>query len=90
VTGTEAVGSSEMTIRSFFFIATNMSASHLVLAVCLISMNSSAPVTHLLLKIFWVVARRQFLVYVQRFGITCLSHLGHTPKIDAGQQPKKF
>jgi hypothetical protein len=29
----------------------------------------------MLLKMFWVVARRQFLVYDQRFGITCLSHL---------------
>jgi hypothetical protein len=29
----------------------------------------------MLLKIFWVVAPRQFLVYNQRFGITCLSHL---------------
>jgi sorbitol-specific phosphotransferase system component IIC len=28
-----------------------------------------------LLKIFWVVTRRNFLVYDQRFGITCLSHL---------------
>jgi hypothetical protein len=24
---------------------------------------------------FWVIARRHFLVYDQRFGITCLSHL---------------
>jgi hypothetical protein len=30
--------------------------------------------SQLLLKIFWVIARRQFLVYNQRFGITCLSH----------------
>jgi hypothetical protein len=29
----------------------------------------------MLLKSFWVVARRQFLVYDQRFGITCLFHL---------------
>jgi hypothetical protein len=29
----------------------------------------------MLLKIFWVVARRQFLVYDQRFGTTCLSNL---------------
>jgi hypothetical protein len=29
----------------------------------------------LLLKIFWVITRRHFLVYDQRFGITCLSHL---------------
>ena len=28
-----------------------------------------------LLKIFWVVTRRRFLVYDKRFGITCLSHL---------------
>jgi hypothetical protein len=29
----------------------------------------------MLLKILWVVTRRHFLVYDQRFGITCLSHL---------------
>jgi hypothetical protein len=29
----------------------------------------------LLLKIFWVITRRHFLVHDQRFGITCLSHL---------------
>jgi hypothetical protein len=29
----------------------------------------------MLLKSFWVVARRQVLVYNQRFGNTCLSHL---------------
>jgi hypothetical protein len=29
----------------------------------------------MLLKIFWVITRRHFLVYDQRFGITCLSHL---------------
>jgi hypothetical protein len=32
------------------------------------------------LNIFWVVARRQFLVYDQRFGNTCLSHLQGLPK----------
>jgi hypothetical protein len=31
----------------------------------------------MLLKIFWVVTRRHFLVYDQRFGIICLSNL-HT------------
>jgi hypothetical protein len=35
-------------------------------------------------------ARRQFLVYDQLFGITCLSHLQGLPKIYAGQQPKKI
>jgi hypothetical protein len=34
----------------------------------------------LLLKIFWVVTRRRCLVYDQRFGITCLSHLQVFPK----------
>ena len=29
----------------------------------------------LLLKMFWGVARRKFLMYDKRFGITCLSHL---------------
>jgi hypothetical protein len=29
----------------------------------------------MLLKIFWIVTRRHFFVYDQRFGITCLSHL---------------
>jgi hypothetical protein len=45
------------------------------------------------LKIFWVVARRQFLVYDQRFGTTCLSNLhnlGNTQKFDAGQNPKNL
>jgi hypothetical protein len=43
---------------------------------------STETMETLLLKIFWVVARRQFLVYNQRFGITCLSHLqGLRPKI---------
>jgi hypothetical protein len=29
----------------------------------------------MLIKTFWVLARRQFLVYDQSIGITCLSHL---------------
>jgi hypothetical protein len=34
-----------------------------------------------MLKIIWVITRRHFLVYVQRFGITYLSHLqGLFPK----------
>jgi hypothetical protein len=55
----------------------------------------------MLLKRFWVVARRQFLVYNQRLshlqGLTldpdvgtnkCPRKVGYTPKIDAGLQPK--
>jgi hypothetical protein len=51
-------------------------------------MTETAP--DMFLKIFWGFARRQFLVYDQRFRKTCLSHLGHTPKTDGGQQPKNF
>jgi hypothetical protein len=40
-----------------------------------LSRNQLRIMTGLLLKSFWVVARRQFLVYNQRFGNTCLSHL---------------
>jgi hypothetical protein len=56
----------------------------------------------MLLKLFWVVARRQFLVYNQRFGITCLSHplkMGQTSdpetlvihqELAPGNNPKTF
>jgi hypothetical protein len=39
----------------------------------------------MLLKIFWVVTRRGFLVYDQRFGITCLSHLQGLRNLKLGQ-----
>jgi hypothetical protein len=35
----------------------------------------ASAVVLMLRKIFWVVTRRRFLVYDQRFGITCLSDL---------------
>jgi hypothetical protein len=55
----------------------------------------------LLLKIFWVVTWRHFLVYDQRFGITCLSRLkmGQTSdtetlvthqRLTPGYNPKTF
>jgi hypothetical protein len=37
--------------------------------------NMQMTLLSLLLKIFWVVAPRQFLVYDQHFEITCLSQL---------------
>jgi hypothetical protein len=47
----------------------------------------------MLLKSFWVVARRQFLVYTKdpEDGTNkCSRNVGYTPKIDAGLQPKTF
>lgn len=35
-------------------------------------------------KIFWVVARRRFLVYDRRFGTACLSHLQGVEEKDDG------
>jgi hypothetical protein len=44
---------------------------------------SSSETSENLLKNFWVVARRQFLVYDQRFGII-------HQKVKPGNNPKNF
>jgi hypothetical protein len=58
VTGTEAVGSCEVTItcfqiRSLSCIATNMSASHLVLAICLMPLVLNTIIIQF--SVFWTI-----------------------------------
>jgi hypothetical protein len=61
----------------------------------------ASAVVVMLLKIFWVITRRHFLVHDQRFEITCLSPLkmGQTSdpetlvihqKMTPGNNPKDF